>query len=1156
MTLYDENRPAISRRWFLRTSGAAAALAAPATGLLALRPESVTAESPSRAADASSAPFAFTHPGILHRLADLNRMKAAVAAQQAPVYQGFQAMAADRRSALGYPIRNTGQITSWGRGPANYQTEADDDSGAAYQQALMWYITGDVRYADNARDILNAWSASLQSITGADGQLGTGLQGFMFVNAAEILRYAGYTCWAADDIARCEESFRTVWYQSLSGYALFANGNWDTAALQAIIAIAVFTNDQVMFEEALRFATAGAGNGAVVNYIINPAGQCQESGRDQAHAQLGVGLLADAAQVAWNQGVDLYGYAGNRILAGYEYMARYNLGNSVPFIPNLDRTGKYIHTAISSTNRGAFRPIYEMAYAHYAGVMGLSAPYTEQVISRGPGGSRVAEGYNSDEPSWGTLTFGLVPGTNVKSPQPSARPGTPAGLLARGSADGVTLSWISSVDPASATAADSYTLRRAAACTGPYQTIATGVTATAYTDRTARADGGTYYYTVAARGAAGESPRSVPAAASPGLPPGWSAQDLGAVATPGSTAFDGRTFTVEASGQYIGGSTDQFRFTYLPVRGDGTITARVVYPVSSQYATVAVMMRRALTGDSAHAAMLLQGLPQYSWSGVWMTRTTTGGTATATGSTLVPPTQQLAITTDAGFPISDLGMLSASATPLLAPNVEAAGDGYRMRMPYWVRLTRRGNTFTGLISPDGQHWTQVGSATVALDEQLYAGLAACSALGLPESYAQTGTAAFDNVTVAAVGTRWSVMPPAAPAGPLRAEAGVSAINLTCSDLDLSARYTVKRANSSAGPYRVLATGISPAGFGVAARYADATGTPGMTYYYRMVPANVAGEGPASTVASATMPVPRPPAITSTATAFANTGIPFRYFVTATNNPVSFAATDLPDGLRIDAATGMISGVPEAPGTATVQLTASNATATARATLTLTVAEPPPAPWAYRDIGEYVVDERQLGIFAVAAVLTPGITSYDHAAGRFTVRGAGSDLNINGQGMTAQYAYQQVAGDAAITARVVSRANAGTADRVGLVMGKSLNPFDQMAGAILTSDGTGSAGSQQFLRRLTVAGNSTTATGAGNAGVPVWLRLERTGQEFSASSSPDGVNWTPIASAESIPHFGDAPYYAGLAVSSREPLLLNTTVFDNVSVTSSGQAAGA
>ncbi|MET9830255.1 alginate lyase family protein [Streptomyces sp. NPDC006385] len=1110
-----ERTPATTRRGFLGGT-AALLLASGASGLLV--PGTARA-----AAHNATGPRAFTHPGLLHSAEDLTRMKAAVAAKESPVHDGFLALAAHPRSKSTYTIQNTGQITSWGRGPTNFQNQAVADSAAAYQTALMWCVTGERAYADKSRDILNAWSASLKAVTGADGPLGAGLQVFKFVNAAELLRHSGYGGWAKEDIARCEESFLRVWYPAISGYMLYANGNWDLTSIQSVLAIGVFCEEPTLFEDALRFAAAGAGNGSVPHRIVTDAGQGQESGRDQGHEQLAVGLLADAAQVAWNQGVDLYAFDDNRLLKNVEYAARYNLGGDVPFVPDLDRTGKYIKKTVSAVSRGNLPPIYEMAYAHYAGVRGLDTPYTKAAVFRGTGGARVVEGGNDDLPSWGTLTF-----AGTKAPAPTV-PTAPAGVTATGGDQSVTVAWLPSAW------AESYTVLRATTAEGPYEKIATGLDKPAYTDRDAR-PGRTYYYTVTAGNSRGSSGSSAWVAALPALPDPWAAQDVGDVRIPGSTAFDGERFVLEASG-----TADTHRLAYLPLRGDGTVTARIVWPLSSQYSRIGVTVRAGLDADAAHAAMLIQGLPLHTWSGVWTVRPTAGARVRGTGSTPVPPSQQQAITTSAAFPISSLGTLPESATPIEAPYVEGAGDGYRLRMPYWVRVTRRGDRCTGAISPDGIRWTEVGSDEVELGATAYVGLTLTSCLGVDEDYAETGTGAFDNVSVTSrtAGEVWSVPRPARTAGDLRAVAGADAVELAWTDPDLSARYKVLRSTSAEGPFATIATGVGPVGFGTRLRYADATGEPGTTYHYAVAKTNCAGRGPLSEPAKATMPTPSTPRLTSPGVAFANKGAPFQHLLRATHEPTRFTAQGLPDGLRVDRRTGLISGTPAETGEFKVTTTAGNAAGDATGTLTLTVGTPPPAPWTHGDLGDVILDDRAYGTLGVVAVQTPGSTA--HEDGTFVVRGAGTDLTVNNQGMTGQFVRRPVSGDCEVTARLVSRAGA-TGDRVGLLMAKSLSPFDQAAGAIVTG-GT----SAQLMLRTTVAGRSTFT---GNAAVtaPCLLRLKRTGTRFTASaSSDDGATWTPLAEGD-IPGFGDAPYYVGLVVCSRSPLTRSTTEFDEVSIT--------
>ena len=68
--------------------------------------------------------------------------------------------------------------------------------------------------------------------------------------------------------------------------------------IQTMLAMGVFLDDRAMFDRAVDYYLHGEGNGAIEKYF-NTFGECQESGRDQAHTQMGLGFLGAACELAW-----------------------------------------------------------------------------------------------------------------------------------------------------------------------------------------------------------------------------------------------------------------------------------------------------------------------------------------------------------------------------------------------------------------------------------------------------------------------------------------------------------------------------------------------------------------------------------------------------------------------------------------------------------------------------------------------------------------------------------------------------------------------------------------------------------------------------------------------------------------------------------------
>ncbi|MGA0848654.1 MAG: DNA/RNA non-specific endonuclease, partial [Chthoniobacterales bacterium] len=86
-----------------------------------------------------------------------------------------------------------------------------------------------------------------------------------------------------------------------------------------------------------------------------------------------------------------------------------------------------------------------------------------------------------------------------------------------------------------------------------------------------------------------------------------------------------------------------------------------------------------------------------------------------------------------------------------------------------------------------------------------------------------------------------------------------------------------------------------------------------------------------------------PVITVSGPATATALQAFTYQIQASENPTSYAASGLPEGLSVNTSTGVISGTPTTPGTYTVGLTATNAGGDGTASLTINVQANPGAP---------------------------------------------------------------------------------------------------------------------------------------------------------------------------------------------------------------------
>jgi glucose/arabinose dehydrogenase/regulation of enolase protein 1 (concanavalin A-like superfamily) len=181
-------------------------------------------------------------------------------------------------------------------------------------------------------------------------------------------------------------------------------------------------------------------------------------------------------------------------------------------------------------------------------------------------------------------------------------------------------------------------------------------------------------------------------APSTALPAPWVNNDIGAPKLAGSAGYTNGVFTLNAAGDDIWATADQFHFVHQPLTGDGEIIARVTSQTNTEgWAKAGVMIKQSTTAGSNYA--LLGVTPahgvtfQYNFAN-------DGGTGTYT-----------------------------------FPNA-------------WLKLTKVRDVVTAYRSADGVTWTQVGNATVALGADVRIGLFSTSHNGSLLNQSQ-----FNNVKV-------------------------------------------------------------------------------------------------------------------------------------------------------------------------------------------------------------------------------------------------------------------------------------------------------------------------------------------------------------------------------------------------------------------------
>ncbi len=329
------------------------------------------------------AAMSFVHPGAIDSLEEFDFVKAKIQASAQP-WKGELERLRNSSAATREPHGAT-HINS-----NNQDAEVSrDDATAAYTQALLWYYTNDEVYAQRAIAILNSW-AQLQDFTAGTEQdrLQAGWLGAVLAPAAEIMRL--YPGWTASERGDLQAMFKRAFYPQLNTPS-FWNGNVDLTQIDAMMAIAVFNEDEAEFNQGLarlknripayfyltsdgpRPKSIAGDGGDVEKFWFRPKkwidGLTQETCRDNGHhAQFALGSTLHAAETAWHQGVDVYTENQTRFTAAMELLAAQFLTGSMQGVSSNDRP----ETGRCDT--------WEIGFHHYHNRGGVALPNTRRLI--------------------------------------------------------------------------------------------------------------------------------------------------------------------------------------------------------------------------------------------------------------------------------------------------------------------------------------------------------------------------------------------------------------------------------------------------------------------------------------------------------------------------------------------------------------------------------------------------------------------------------------------------------------------------------------------------------------------------------------------------------------------------------------------------------
>jgi hypothetical protein len=353
-----------------------------------------------------SANSVFKHPGLLVSKTQIDFIKTKISTGEEPFVKAFTSLKTSKYASLAYAHKafNNVECGSYNKPNIGCNNQVEDGM-AVYCCSLIYVLTNDDRYAQKATEIINAWASAYEKNTESNARLVVSWATPWFVNGAEILK-SYYPKWNKADEAKfvsmLDKFLPYIMDETMPG------NNWIQSSIEANMAIAVFKDDRPLFDTAIerwktrvktyiyqksdgfkpintvgktdaQIATIWKSTSTGTDYID---GLGQETCRDLGHMNLGFNSMMYAAEIAYQQNVDLFSLEKKRITDFMELHASWMTG-AVKVPSNI--CGGVIKAAEPDVQGikegiGGGQTPWEIAYNHFHDRLKINLPNTEKMV--------------------------------------------------------------------------------------------------------------------------------------------------------------------------------------------------------------------------------------------------------------------------------------------------------------------------------------------------------------------------------------------------------------------------------------------------------------------------------------------------------------------------------------------------------------------------------------------------------------------------------------------------------------------------------------------------------------------------------------------------------------------------------------------------------